>query len=351
MISSTKDYALYIIKSLNLKDEQPVEIVSPIECRELSDLLRGYLLNDIRDVYITYTNHLSGYQKRDVSFYDELIKKGFVRITIVSSFTLPKSKEYLESQYPKLRSYFYNNIAQRVMCAYPNSTWARSLGINYSELKKRIIELSLKGNEMLKYIDKLNSLPIRSLYITTSLGTNLRLELTNGFKFNSGLLETNDGISFLPNIPALEIYTSPLKNGVNGVVVGSKPVYIRNHVVSDFYIEFNNGEIVNSKGLDFIIRLDKSLNYVGEIGISLFTDTIFYNTLLDENTATHIALGNSYNMGILKSERGKINRSKYHIDLPFGTSDMMISFLDRYDNILAVLENNRIIFRDNDDNN
>ncbi len=351
MISSTNDYASYIIKSLNLKNEQPVEIVTPIECKELADILKKFLINDDREIYITYTNHLSGYQKRDVSFYDDLIKRCFVRITIVSSFTVPKSKEYLESQFPKLRSYFYNNIAQRVMCAYPNITWARSLGINYSELKKRIIELSIKENEMLKYIDRLNSLPIRSLYITTSLGTNLKLELTKGFSFNSGILKTNEGISFLPNIPALEIYTSPKKDGVNGIVVGSKPVYIRNHVVSSFYIEFDNGQIINQKGIEFITRLDNSLNYVGEIGISLYTDNIFYNTLLDENTATHIALGNSYNMGILKSERGKINRSQYHFDLPFGTSDMMISFLDKYDNILAVLENNEIIFRNNDDNN
>jgi len=346
LISSANDYATYIINSLNLDDNQPVEIVSPIECRELVDILKGYLIVSGRDVYITFTNTIDNYNERNIEFYDKLMKEYFVRITIISSFAIPKSKGYLESQSPKLRSYFYNNVSQRVMCAYPNITWARRLGINYSELKKRIIDLSLKENLMLKYIDKLNNLPIKSLFITTSLGTNIKMELTKGFNFNSGILTSSLGKKFLPNIPALEIYTSPIKDNVDGIVVGSKPVYINNHDVKDFYIEFKDGKIINSSGIDFIIQMDESLNYVGEIGISIYTDMIFYNTLLDENTATHIALGNSYNMGVLKSERGKLNRSKYHIDLPFGTNDIMISFLDKHDNLLAIFNNNEIVFRD-----
>ena len=83
------------------------------------------------------------------------------------------------------------------------------------------------------------------------------------------------------------------------------------------------------------------------VTISIYDDMVFYNTLLDENTATHLALGNSYNLGIKKSERGRINRSKYHIDLPFGTNDIMISFLDKNDNLLAVFNNNEVIFNEN----
>ncbi len=345
MISSTNEYANYIIQSLNLKENQPVEIVSPIECKELVDILKNILIKDSRNVYVTFTNFINDYTERSVEFYDKLMGDSFARITIVSSFAIPKSKGYLESQSSKLRSYFYNDKAQRVMCTYPNITWARRLGINYSELKKRIIDLSLKENEMLKYIDKLNSLPIRKLFITTSLGTNLKMELTKGFSFNSGNIETMDNITFLPNIPALEIFTSPIKDRVDGVVVGSKPVYINNHIISDFMIEFKDGEIINSKGLDSIISMDESLNFIGEIGISIYNEMVFYNTLLDENTATHIALGNSYNLGILKSERGRINRSRYHIDLPIGTDDIMISFLDRNDNILAIFNQGEVIFK------
>lgn len=344
MISSTSDYALYIIKSLNVNNLQPVEIVSPIECKELVDVLKKYLVERDCEVYITFTNYIDGYSKRDNDFYDELMKRKFARITIISSFTMPKSKSYIESQTSKIKSYFYNDLSQRVMCSYPNITWARRLGINYSELKKKIIDLSLQENEMLKYIDRLNSLDIRYMFITTSLGTNLKIGLTKGFKFNSGVLETTDGIKFLPNIPALEIFTSPVKDRVDGVVVGSKPVYINSRIISEFMIEFKDGRIINSRGIDSIISMDDSLNYVGEIGISIYRDDVFYNTLLDENMACHIALGNSYNLGILKSERGRINRSKHHIDLPFGTDDIMISFLDKRDNILAVFNNDEVIF-------
>ncbi len=59
MISSTNEYANYIIQSLNLKENQPVEIVSPIECKELVDILKNILIKDSRNVYVTFTNFIN----------------------------------------------------------------------------------------------------------------------------------------------------------------------------------------------------------------------------------------------------------------------------------------------------
>lgn len=319
------DYANYIIESINLKKNQVVEIVTPFECESFANILLKVILPYTHDVYITITN-----TKREDNphitddFYLGLMKKEFVRITITSPFTLSRDKYYIESQTEELKEYFHNNISQRTMVSVPNLKWATMLGITQSELLEKIIEISKMENTLKYEVEKLNRLNLKYLNITTGLGTNLSLELTKDFKFNTGILKSKKNIEFKANIPSLEIFTSPYKLGVNGKLVGSKPIFIKDRVIPKFSLEFVDGKVVSQMGLDSALNLDESMNYVGEIGIANFKDSIFYSTLLDENLATHIAIGNSFKMGIKKSEQKKLNYSNYHIDLPIGTSDMKI---------------------------
>src|SRR5262249_32163755 len=44
------------------------------------------------------------------------------------------------------------------------------------------------------------------------------------------------------------------------------------------------------------------------------TGTVFFNTLLDENAASHIALGNGYAVGAGAEDADRINTSAIHID-------------------------------------
>jgi aminopeptidase len=53
-------------------------------------------------------------------------------------------------------------------------------------------------------------------------------------------------------------------------------------------------------------------------------DTVFYDTLLDENAASHIALGQGF--PFLAGERaGDVNESQIHIDFMIGSHELMVT--------------------------
>ena len=342
-MSSSLDYADFVIRAANLRSGQTVEIVSPKECSEIVKILTDLLIKQKIKVVITYTNEEDEYYAHRLeSFYDDLIDENFARITIISSFIKPRSPKYIAHQTLKLKNYFHNNISQRTIMAYPNENWANMIGIQYLELKNRMIDLSLRDNLLSAYIDSLGELDIVSACIKSQLGTNLHLKFTEGFRFFDAYLRTSNGIPFKANVPSLEIFAAPDKYSVNGIIVGSKPVYVNNRVIKGFSAEFKDGRIINSKGLDSLISVDDSLKYVGEIGIAFYSDFVFYNTLLDENLSTHIALGNAYKMGVRKKEYNKINESPYHIDLPIGDKSLIIEFMNKDDLVVAIFKNEKL---------
>ena len=342
-MSSSLDYADFVIRAANLRFGQTVEIVSPKECSEIVKLLTDLLLKQRIKVVTTYTNEVDEYYAhRSDSFYDDLIDENFARITVISSFIEPRSPKYISHQTPKLKNYFHENISQRVIMAYPNEKWANMIGISYLELKNRIIDLSLRDNLLSAYIDSLAELDIVKAHIKNDLGTDLKLEFTYGFRFSDAYLRTSNGVPFKANVPSLEIFAAPDKYSLNGIIVGSKPVYVNNRVITGFSATFKDGRIISSKGLESLLNVDESLRYVGELGIAFYSDFVFYNTLLDENLSTHIALGNAYKMGVRKKEFSKINESLYHIDLPIGDKSLIIEFMDKDNNIVAIFKNEKM---------
>ena len=55
------------------------------------------------------------------------------------------------------------------------------------------------------------------------------------------------------------------------------------------------------------------------------TGTVFYNTLLDENAASHIALGNAYAISVGEEDRQRINTSSIHIDFMIGSDEVAVT--------------------------
>jgi aminopeptidase len=53
--------------------------------------------------------------------------------------------------------------------------------------------------------------------------------------------------------------------------------------------------------------------------------TVFYDTLLDENAASHIALGNAIATAVEPEMRERINRSGIHIDFMIGSPELEIT--------------------------
>lgn len=192
--------------------------------------------------------------------------------------------------------------------------------------------------------DQLNRKKYRSLRYSSS-GTDLRIELSPKHLWVSDADNFNEkGIHFLANIPSEEVWTAPIKQGVNGKVRSTRPLNYEGYLIPEFTLTFENGKIIDiqaKEGLEILKRLiniDEGAAYLGEIALvphhSPISDTnlIFYNTLFDENASNHLAIGNAYpfcleggnNMTEEEKERNGMNTSLIHVDFMIGSADMNI---------------------------
>ena len=66
-------------------------------------------------------------------------------------------------------------------------------------------------------------------------------------------------------------------------------------------------------------------------------DTVFFDTLLDENAASHIALGEGLDFTVGDEDRPRINRSEIHIDFMIGSNDVSVTGIERGDGEVPLL--------------
>ena len=66
--------------------------------------------------------------------------------------------------------------------------------------------------------------------------------------------------------------------------------------------------------------------------------TTFYETLLDENAASHIALGNGYELGVeSEDDRARVNPSTVHVDFMIGSPELDVDGLTREGDTVPLL--------------
>ena len=65
--------------------------------------------------------------------------------------------------------------------------------------------------------------------------------------------------------------------------------------------------------------------------------TVFFDTLLDENAASHIALGDGFDQGLSDEDRQRRNRSAIHIDFMIGGDDVAVTGITREGERVPVL--------------
>lgn len=146
----------------------------------------------------------------------------------------------------------------------------------------------------------------------------------------------------IPNLPTNEIASSPDKYRVDGTVHSTRPLLYGGKLIDEFTLTFKNGQVVHheaKKGhelLTALLNTDPGSRRIGEVAfvecdVSIAkSGLVFYNTLLDENAACHLALGNGYALCIpgiswtdhAEWEREHLNTSCQHIDFMFGSPDM-----------------------------
>ena len=192
-------------------------------------------------------------------------------------------------------------------------------------------------------LEKMNALNFKSLHYTNSLGTDLTVQLPEGHIWEAGDDVTLSGRSYIANIPTEELFTPPLKTGVNGVVYSALPLAHDGNIIDKFHFVVKDGKIVEAHAeqgeetLKAAISVDEGASYFGEVALVPYDSPIsnqkilFYNTLFDENAACHIAFGEAYpclkgGQQMTKDElkaRG-LNDSITHVDFMVGTPDLSI---------------------------
>ncbi len=159
-------------------------------------------------------------------------------------------------------------------------------------------------------------------------GTDLTVGLLPSSTWLAARFHTVDGIEHMPNLPSEEVFTTPDPARVDGHVTATKPlVLIDGTVVRGLRVRFEGGRAVDiqadegAETLRTVAATDEGAARLGEValvdgeGRIGRLDTVFYDTLIDENAASHIALGKAYAMGVDDAgELPRINDSVIHVD-------------------------------------
>ena len=204
--------------------------------------------------------------------------------------------------------------------------------------------------------DYLNSLGIEKLHYTADNGTDLTVGMIPEAIFCGGSEISRRGIVFNPNIPSEECFISPKRGQAEGIVYSTKPLSYQGQLIDNFSIRFENGKAVEAKAevgeelLNTMIAMDEGAAYLGECALvpekSPISESglLFYNTLLDENAACHLALGMGYadtirdhhNKTLDECRELGINDSMIHEDFMIGCATMDIDAITRDGKIVPI---------------
>jgi len=186
--------------------------------------------------------------------------------------------------------------------------------------------------------------------------TNLKVGLADEHKWMGGASKAQNGIVCNPNIPSEEVFTTPHAYKVEGTVTSTKPLSYQGTLIDNIKVKFKEGKIVEahaSKGeevLQKVLKSDEGASRIGEVALVPHSSPIsqsgiiFYNTLFDENAASHIALGQCYSkcfkgdVDLSKEEISKRggNSSMIHIDWMIGSDQIDVDGIDNNGNFIPV---------------
>lgn len=173
-------------------------------------------------------------------------------------------------------------------------------------------------------------------------GTDLRIGLADDHEWMGGGTIARNGLPCIPNMPTEEVFTTPHKDRADGFVTSSKPLSYQGALIKNIAVRFEGGRVVDAKAdegesiLQRMIDTDDGARRLGEVALVPHSSPIsksgllFWNTLFDENAASHIALGQAYSTCIRNgdsldpdqlAERGA-NTSLIHVDWMIGSGKL-----------------------------
>ncbi|MBV8550139.1 MAG: aminopeptidase [Acidobacteriaceae bacterium] len=175
-------------------------------------------------------------------------------------------------------------------------------------------------------------------------GTDLRVGLADDHLWLGGGTLGRNGAYCIPNMPTEEVFTTPHKDRVEGTVRATKPLSYQGMLIENIQVRFEAGRIVEASAtqgetiLESMIGSDDGARRLGEVALVPASSPIsksgllFWNTLFDENAASHIALGQAYSTCLRDAEslspdelaaKGA-NDSLIHVDWMIGSPEMNV---------------------------
>ena len=170
-------------------------------------------------------------------------------------------------------------------------------------------------------------------------GTDLTIGLLPTSRFAGGGSTNLDGIRSISNLPTEEVFTAPDPLRADGVVSATKPLDVSGTVVKGLRVRFEAGRVVDIEaeaGADALrarCAKDDGASRLGELALVDREGRIgksgitYFNTLLDENAASHLALGGAYATSVGEADRERINKSMIHVDFMIGSDDVAVTGL------------------------
>ena len=169
-------------------------------------------------------------------------------------------------------------------------------------------------------------------------GTELTVGLFPSAVWWAADFSTAEGLRHFPNLPTEEVFTTPDPARTDGHVTATKPLVLRDGtIVRGLRVRFEGGRAVeieadeNGEALRAKTVLDEGANHLGELALVDRQGrigplgTVFYDTLLDENAASHIALGSGFPFLVSEDDAPRVNKSGTHVDFMIGSSDLEVT--------------------------
>lgn len=221
--------------------------------------------------------------------------------------------------------------------------WDAIFAASRADVEDPVAAWKAHGAYLKERVDFLNAKRFYALHFRGP-GTDLRVGLADDHLWAGGGTGAGNGVYCQPNIPTEEVFTTPHKNRVQGTVRSTKPLSYQGTLIEEIAVRFEAGRIVEAHAkagkavLERMIGTDEGARKLGEVALVPHsspiaqTGVLFWNTLFDENAASHIALGQAYSTCLIGGEdmdentlasKGA-NSSLIHVDWMIGSGEMDI---------------------------
>lgn len=338
------------------------------------DLMKNLEVSDLQRLPYWNRTIWNDYAKRDAAFLMLASEMPGLNEDIdvlkqheMSVFTFQSRKDFND-----LRN---ENKLSWCIAAVPTLSWAQDIfkdSLNpLDDLWNKIFEIcgileddpikfwNNKINNLQRRAFKLNEYHFKWLVYTNSKGTNFKVELPDKHIWQSGEETLANGRRVLVNFPTEEVFTSPNYKSAKGRVYSSKPLNNQDVLIDDFYLDFEDGKVVDCHArvgegaLKAIINSCQNACYLGEVALVPFdspiskANIVFKETLFDENASCHLALGAGFRECILDGTSlndeellaNNVNVCDDHVDFMIGTEDLKIVGITATNEEISIFEN------------